>query len=71
VRLPGPATGTNADRTRMKLQLKDDFAQLKSDLGFSGLVGGEYDLSQSMARAIPVAMAMDIGEPSFGELFAA
>ena len=61
---------TNADRTRMKLQLKDDFAKLKNDLGFSGLVGHEFDLSESMARAIPVARALEMGDPSFGELFA-
>ena len=59
---------TNADRSRVKRQLMDDYKQLKVDLG-SGLVGGEYDLSESMRKAISVSTAMEQGEPSWGELF--
>jgi hypothetical protein len=60
---------TNADRIRVKTQLRDDFAQLKKDLGFAGLVGGEYDLTESMKRAMSVEMALAEGEPSWDSLF--
>jgi hypothetical protein len=59
---------TNADRVRVKLQMRDDFKALKSDLT-SGLTGSDYDLGESMKKAIPVRMAMQLGEPSWDELF--
>jgi hypothetical protein len=59
---------TTVDRNRVKRQLKDDFATLKNDLS-SGLVGGEYDLSESMKKAVPVHAALKLGEPSWDELF--
>jgi hypothetical protein len=61
---------TNADRTRVKFQLHDDFKELKNALGFSGLIGDEYDLTESMKRAMSVDMALKEGDPSFDDLFA-
>lgn len=61
---------TRADRTRVKLKLKEDFNKLKEDLGFSGLVGGEeYSLDESMKHAMPVQMAVRREDPTFDELF--
>jgi len=60
---------TRADRIRVKQQLKDDYEELKKNLGFSGLVGDEYDLGKSMSRAISVDTALKMDEPSFAELF--
>jgi hypothetical protein len=48
--------------------MRDDFKALKSDLT-SGLTGSDYDLGESMKKAIPVRMAMQLGEPSWDELF--
>jgi len=61
---------STADRRRVKIQLHDDFKELKRDLGYSGLVGGEYNLTESMKRAMSVDMALREGEPSFNDLFA-
>jgi hypothetical protein len=59
---------TNADRARVKLQMRDDFKALKNDLS-SGLTGGDYDLTESMKKAIPIKMALQLGDPSWDELF--
>ena len=60
---------TTADRTRVKTQLKDDYAGLKNDLGFAGLIGEDYDLSKRMQLAMSVDQALSGGEPSWSELF--
>jgi hypothetical protein len=61
---------TNADRTREKLQLRDDFSSLKKDLG-RALVGGNYDLADAMRRAIPVRKVIELGDPAWDEVFGA
>ncbi len=60
---------TTADRTRVKTQLKNDYAGLKDDLGFAGLIGEDYDLSKRMKLAMSVDQALSGGEPSWSELF--
>jgi hypothetical protein len=62
---------SNADRTRVKTQLKTDYEELKRNLGFSPLVGADYDLSESMKRAMTVDMAIKEGEPAWDWLFSA
>lgn len=61
---------TTADRIRVKRQLHDDFVGLKKDLGYSGLLGGQYDLSDAMKRAMSVEMALKEGDASWEMLFA-
>jgi len=61
---------TNGDRIRVKTQLKNDYSALKDDLGFGGLVGGVYDLTESMRRAMTLDMALKEGEPAWDQLFA-
>jgi hypothetical protein len=64
---------TRADRARVKLKLAEDYKEMKRDLGFSALVSadGAYSLKKSMQTALTPKAALDRGQPSFEELFAA
>jgi hypothetical protein len=61
---------TNADRRRLVTVLKEDFDQVKKDLGYDGLVDKEGPILQRMMkRAISVDAALEMGEPTFEEVF--
>lgn len=62
---------TEADRTRAKLKLKDDFAAMQSEFGASGLIAGQaWSLARSMRGALGIDAAMARTEPSLEEMFA-
>ncbi len=61
---------TKADRRRVVDELKKQFSYDKEDLGTSGLVGKDVPtLSEIMEHAMPVHLALELGEPTFDEIF--
>lgn len=60
---------TDADRTRAKLKLRDDFEAMRKEFEVSGAVGGEsWTLAGAMKRAIGVEAALARAEPSLEAL---
>jgi hypothetical protein len=60
---------TKADRRRVTMALKDEFQKDQEELGISGLVekGGSL-MEQAMSSAMPVDIALQMGEPTLEEL---
>ncbi|MCZ7543148.1 MAG: hypothetical protein M5R40_06240 [Anaerolineae bacterium] len=61
---------TKADRRRVVTVLKAEFDSVKADLGYAGLVAAPGPiLETSMKRAMSVELALQMGEPTFEEVF--